>query len=261
MNNPLISICVNVDTRNPKSTQNGLFNGAINIDFVTDGVYNKKKFFEGFDTELIVFIDEHNPVDEKTLFYLREICDVVCIRKHTSEHAFNDYNYVSALSLARGKYVAHFDQDTAAFSRNKDSIQYMLDLLEHYRFISYPSTWSPKAVDDPTFGKRTWASTRFFICKQESLKLDEIREMIKEPEYGYKKYGDSPRRTNWTEHFLSLCNEDSVYYPPIQTNNYTIFTWESYESYTLKRLNEFTYDQIFEWHNSHPIFYPNNCNS
>ena len=261
MTNPLISICINVDTRSPKDEQNGLFNGAINLDFLTDGVFNKIKFFSGFDIETIVFIDEHNPVDEKTLTYLRSICDTVCIRKHTDENAFNDYNYVSALSLARGRYVAHFDQDTAAFASSPSAIQYMLDLLEQFKFVSYPSAWSPRAVDDATFGKRTWASTRYFICKKESLKLDEIRKMIEEPEYGYEKYGDSPRRCNWVEHFLSLCNEDSVYYPPIQTNNYTIFTWEKYETYTLRRLNEFTYEEIYNWHNTHPIFYPANCNS
>lgn len=258
---PLISIVINVDTRGERNEQTGLFGGVVNLDFLTDGVFNKIKFFDGFDIETIVFIDEHNKVDEKTLEYLRNICDTVCIRKHTNELSFNDYNYVSALALARGTYVAHFDQDTAAFTNGRESVLYMIDLLEQYKFVSYPSMWSPKAVDDPSFGKRTWASTRFFMCKKDSLKLDEIKKMIEEPNYGYEKYGDSPRRCNWTEHFLTLCNEDSCYYPPIQTQNYTIFTWERYETYTLRRLNELPYEDICNWHNTHPIHYPNNCNA
>lgn len=258
---PLISVVINVDTRGQRDEQDGLFNGVCNEDFLTDGVFNKIKFFDGFDIETIVFIDEHLPVSEKTLEYLRSIVDCVVVRKHSNELNFNDYNYLSSLALARGKYIAHFDQDTAAFSRNKESVQYMLDLLEQYKFVSYPSIWSPNPVDDATFNNFWWASTRFFICKRDAIKITELEECIKEPEYCYQKYGDRPRRCNWTEHFIAHMNNNSVYYPPIQTNNYTIFTWEKYEQYTLRRMNEFTYDQVYEWHNSHQIFYPNNVNA
>lgn len=258
---PLISVVINCDTRPQKDEQTGLFNGVCSDDFLTDGVFNKIKFFDGFDIETIVFIDEHLPVSDKTLGYLRSIADCIVIRKHTSENSFNDYNYLSALSLCRGNIVAHFDQDTAAFTSSKESVQSLIDLLETYKFVSYPSMWSPNAVNDPSFGGRMWASTRFFICKRETLKFDVLRACIEEPECAYKTFGDVPRRCNWLEHFLTLTNENSVYYPPIQTQNYTIFTWEKYETYTLRRMNEYTYDQIFEWHNNHPIFYPNNCDA
>ncbi len=247
---PLISVCVNVDTRNQKDEQGGLFAGTVNLDYLTDGIFNKKKFFEGFDIELVCFIDEHNLVDEKTLTYLRSICDTVCIRKHTNENSFNDKNYVSALSLCRGTYVCHFDQDMGAFTSSQEPIKQMLNWLEEFKFVSYPSHWTPRAVHDETFGKRTWASTRFFICKKESLKLDEISKMIDEPEYGYSKYGDSPRRCNWTEHFLTLCNEDSCYYPPINLDTHAIFTFAKYETYTLRRLNELPYEEVKNWVNS-----------
>ena len=158
-----------------------------------------------------------------------------------------------------GNTLCTFDQDTAAFTSSPIHIQGMLDLLEHYRFVSYPSLWSPIPVHDDTFAGFFWASTRFFVCERESIKITELEESIKEPNFCYNKYGDRPRRCNWTEHFIAHMNNNSVYYPKIQTENYTIFTWESYEQYTLRRLNEYTYDQIFEWHNSHPIFYPNNC--
>lgn len=244
---PDISVVINCDTRSQKDTQGGLFAGVVNTDFLTDGIFNKKKFFNVFDIEIILFIDEHNPVDEKTLNYIRDICDVVCIRKHTDEHAFNDYNYLSALSLARGKYVCHFDQDVAAFTLSPEPIHQMIRLLEQYSFVSYPSHWSPRAVDDPSFGNRTWASTRFFICKKEAIKFDELRKMIEEPNWGYEKYGDSPRKCNWTEHFLSLMNNDSVYYPPIDYNSHMIFTWGRYEGCILQRLNNQAYEEVRDW--------------
>lgn len=257
-----ISIVLNADTRPEKNSQDGLFNGVVNRDFLCDSTVNKINFFKDFpNKEVILFVDKHEDIPEKDLEYLYKICDVLVIRKHTHENSFNDYNYLSALSLARGEYIAHFDQDTAAFTRGKESILYMIDLLEQHKFVSYPSYWSPNAVHDPSFGGRMWASTRFFMCKRETLKFDVLRACIEEPEWAYKTFGDVPRRCNWLEHFLTLANDNSVYYPPIQTQNYTIFTWEKYETYTLKRLNEFSYDDIFNWHNTHPIFYPCNCNS
>ena len=105
---PLISLCINVDTRPPRDEQNGMFNGAVASDFLTHGVFNKIAFLKGFDIETIVFIDEHLPVPQETLDYLRRICDTVVIRKNTQEHAFNDYNYLSCFAMARGKYLMHF---------------------------------------------------------------------------------------------------------------------------------------------------------
>lgn len=258
---PYISVVINCDTRPQKDEQTGLLGGVCNDDFLTDGVFNKIKFFEGFDKEVIVFIDEHLPVREDTLKYLMSIVDCVVIRKHTNENSFNDYNYLSALSLCRGDIIAHFDQDTAAFTSSKESVQSLIDLLYNYKFVSYPSHWSPNAVDDPSFEGRMWASTRFFMCKRETLKFDVLRNCIEEPEWAYKTFGDVARRCNWMEHFLTLINENSVYYPPIQTEKLTIFSWEKYETYTLRRLNGFPYSEIYNWHNTHPIFYPNNCNA
>lgn len=258
---PHLSLVINCDTRPQRDSQDGLFSGVVNEDFLTDGIFNKIKFFDGFDIETIVFIDEHLPVPEKTLEYLRTICDTVVIRKHTHEEHFNDKNYLSALALARGTYIAHFDQDTNAFTSNRESIQYMIDLLEQYKFVSYPSIWTPCAVDDKSFEGRMWASTRFFICKKETLKFDILNDCVDEPEFAYSTFGNVARRCNWLEHYLTLANNNSVYYPPIQTEKYTIFTWEKYETYTLRRLNELPYEEIYNWHNTHPIFYPCNCNS
>lgn len=253
----MISICINLDTRAAKNIADGLFSGTSNLDYLTDGVYNKQLFFSGFEFETIVFIDEHLPVPDDILEYLRRTCDVVIIRKHTDEISFNDYNYLTCLSAARGDIICHVDQDTACFAYSKENVEELIRQLEKFKFVSYPSHWSPKAVNDPSFGNRTWASTRFFLCKKEAIKFDELRKCIEEPEYGYDKYGDSPRRCNWLEHFLTLTNDDSCHYPKMEIDKHLIFSWGSYERWTLRRLNEMKYDEVKDWVKNHPIVYPN----
>lgn len=257
-----VSIVINCDTRSQKDEQSGLFNGVVNLDFLTDGVRNKQLFFKDYEFETIVFIDEHNPIDERSLAYLMSICDTVVVRKHTHEEKFNDNNYVSALSLARGEYIAHFDQDVAAFARDNGAIEYLIGLLENYDYVSYPSNWSPCPVQDDNYDY-FWCSTRFFMCKRQTFDFTEIKKCLADSDYLYSKYPASVRNP-WTEHILGLhakYNGKGVYYPPIQTDKFTIFTWERYSTGTLQRMNDMTYEQIYEWHNTHPIFYPNNCNA
>lgn len=254
---PKISLVINADTRNQKDEQGGLFAGAVNLDFITDGIFQKKKALTGFDIETILFIDQHNPLPGDVLKYIYSECETVCIRKHTNENSFNDYNYLAALSLCRGDYIMHFDQDTNIFVNSSDYINELINLLDTYKFVSYPSYWTPRAVHDPSFGNRTWASTRFFICKRETLKFDVLRNCIEEPEWAYQTFGDSPRRCNWLEHFLALSNNDSCYYPPIEPDKGVIFTWGRYEQYVLRRLNESSYEDITNFINSKGgIVYP-----
>lgn len=257
----LISIVINADTRegfqNESSSAEHMFDGCKSEDFLIDGVLNKIKFFDGFDKEVILHIDRHNDVPDSVLQRLQQICDTVLIRKHTHENNFNDWNYLRALKLARGDVICHLDQDTAAFAESPASIQSMIDLLSGYSFVSYPSHWSPRAVHDESFGKRTWASTRFFLCKKEALKFDELENCIKEPNWGYEKYGDSPRRCNWLEHFLTLINNDSCYYPPMNIDQLAIFSWASYRTGILKELNNKPYPEVIEFINSNGgIQYP-----
>lgn len=243
----MISLVINCDTRAEKNQETGLFNGVCNEDFLTDGILNKIAFLKGFEIETIVFIDEHLPVPEKTLEYLRSIVDCVVLRKHTNEEKFNDYNYLSALALARGEIICHIDQDTACFTSDETPIKKMIQLLEDYKFVSYPSHWSPNAVYDESFGGRMWASTRFFMCKRDTLKFDTLRRCLETPDWAYETFGDSPRKCNWLEHFLTLSNSNSVYYPEIELDKYAVFSWASYEKWTLRRLNELPYQEIKNW--------------
>lgn len=245
---PHLSVVINCDTRPQKDEMGGMFSGVVNHDFLTHGVVNKILFFDSIpDKEIILYVDQHEPLFSGLFETIQFICDTVVIRRHTDEPSFNDWNYHRALSMATGDIVCHVDQDTACFTSGGEYVQELISMLDANKFVSYPSHWSPRAVHDETFGKRTWASTRFFMCKRESLKLDELAQCIKEPEWGYSKYGDSPRRCNWTEHFLSLCNNDSVFYPPVELHKGAIFSWSKYKGGTLAMLNDLPYEQVKQW--------------
>mgnify|MGYP000314172316 CR=1 FL=1 len=244
-----ISIVINCDTRSQRDEFGGAnLQGVVNEDFLTDGIWNKVKFFDGFpDKEVIVYIDQHKPLQEETLRYIRTLADTVIIRNHTDEPNFNCWNYIRSLEMASGDIICKIDQDTSCFTSSTEPIHQMINKLDEFAFVSYPSHWSPKPVIDESFGSRTWASTRFFMCKKEALKFEELKNCIIEPNWGYEKYGDSPRRTNWLEHFLTLTNNDSCYYPPVDLNRYAIFSWSSYDKFILKRLNELPYDKVKEF--------------
>lgn len=253
-----ISAVINVDTRPQRDNIEGLFSGVCNKDFLVDGVINKAKFLEGFDKEIIVHIDEHIPVDNETLSQLREVADSVLIRKHTHEEKFNDNSYVRALQLASGEIVMHFDQDCAAFTNGQQPILDLIGLLEHCDYVSYPSHWTPNAVEDRTYDYK-WCSTRFFMCKRETLDFPEITKCLKDYDYLYQTY-PALVKNPWTEHILGLISKykgKGVYYPPFDLPNYVIFSWGNYRSGMLAELNNMTYPELRGWLNSHPIRYPN----
>lgn len=262
----LISCIINVDTRPERGEQVGMFGGVVSRDFLTDGVYNKIKFFDGFEKEVIVFVDEHQPIDEKTLDYLRSITDTLIIRKHNKKfegsdnfEAFNDFNYINALSMARGEYIFHFDGDIAAFTPSQEPIKELMMLLEQYDYISYPSHWSPCPVYDESFD-HWWVSTRFFCCKRKTIDISELIKCQLDYDYTFSRY-PAKRQCHWVEHILGLhakYNGKGVLYPKIEYDKWILFCWETYEPYILRRLNSQTYDEVKDWVTRRGIDYPNN---
>lgn len=252
-----ISIVINCDTRKPRDEANEMFSGTVNADFLVHGVWNKLKFFSGFKIECILYIDEHLELSKEDIDIIKPLCSTLVIRKHTEELSFNDWNYYRALSLASGDVICHFDQDTAAYTSSKDYVDELIKHLDDYKFVCYPSHWTPYPTHDDSFEGKFWASTRFFMCKRETLKLDELKKCIEEPEWMYEKYGDSPRRCNWTEHFLAKINGNSVLYPPMQLHKGAIFSWSKYKTGTLQMLNELDYELVKQWILHHGnIVYP-----
>jgi hypothetical protein len=259
-----ISIVVNADTRDGFQSQetsaNQMFDGCKSADFLTEGIINKRAFFSGFDTEVIVYVDEHNKIPTAILDRLQILADCVVIRKHTTENNFNDWNYYRALSLASGDIIVHFDQDSAAFTSGKKPIENLIELLESYDYISYPSYWSPLPVIDASFD-HVWSSTRFFMCKRETIDFAELKKCF-DYDYWIKTYPVN-RRCPWMEHWLGSMakyNGKGVYYPPMNIDNYCIFSWGNYKQGTLRQLNDMPYSELRSWLNDHPIHYPNDVN-
>lgn len=251
-----ISCVINCDTRGENNENSGLFNGVVNHDFLVDGVKNKMIFLKNFpETEFIVFVDKHNEVPEEAMNFLLNECNAVIIRKNTKDHAFNDRNYFSAMAMCRGDIVMHFDSDMAAFTSGKEPILEMIKMLDEWEYISYPSHWSPFAVDDPSFNYR-WASTRFFMCKRRTLDFTEWMKCLEEYEYFCEKYKPSKVHP-WTEHILGLISNSSVFYPPINHDKLSIFCWGKYQNGLLDKLNNMSYEELKKWLSFHPIQYPN----
>jgi hypothetical protein len=245
-----ISIVINVDTRPQNDTFGGSnMLGCVNEDFIIEGVRNKIKFFDGFDKEVIVVVDEHNELDSGYFRWLNNHCDIVCVRRHTNELNFNDWNYIRGLQLASGDIIAHFDQDTVAFAPSKAEVEYLLGFLEEYDFVSYPSYWCPLPVHDDSFD-HVWCSTRFFICERQSLDIPEIIKCQNDYDYWCEKYPVA-RRCHWVEHLIGSIakyRNQSVYYPPLSPS-YTIFSWDKYVSGVLPRLNQMSYEEVVNYVN------------
>lgn len=255
-----ISLVINLDSRAERNEFGGEnLTGVCNTDFMDFGVFNKQKFVEGFDFETIAYIDKHQDIPQETLNYLYKICDLVCIRNHTDEEKFNDKNYLRALSLASGDIIMHMDSDLAVFTSSPEPIKEMIALLDKYDYISYPSHWTPNPTVDNAYDY-FWCSTRYFICKRETLDFTEIKKCLDDMDYLYDKYPASIRNP-WLEHILGLISKytgKGVFYPPIDYEKCLIFCWENYEKYTLRRLNELPYNEIKNWITSKGgIFYPN----
>jgi hypothetical protein len=250
-----ISLVINADSRSGfkdnESTADKMFEGCRSMDFLIEGVRNKIKFFEGFEKEVILFIDEHEIIPAEVIQEIRFMVDTLVVRKHDKNFkdikdfaSFNDLNYLSALQLARGEIICHADQDTAMFTNDQNSVQELIDMLKDHKFVSYPSYWSPRAITDPSFGNRTWASTRFFLCKRDALKFDTLMHCIEDAEWAYQTFGDSPRRCNWLEHFLTMTNNDSCYYPTMDLTKRAIFCWKNYKTGVLDELNKMSYQEV-----------------
>lgn len=265
----MISCIINLDTRPELVKMEGHNNGVRHADLLVGNVRNKKRFLEGFDHEIVAYVDVHEPLPASIDAELRELCDCLVLRKHSRHYrgcdpfpVFNDVAYLQALSQARGDIVMHFDQDTCCFARDKSAVDWWLSHLESHRFVSYMSANSPKPVEDASFGKHTWVSTRAFACRREWLRFDELEAAIREPKTAYDRYGYPPRQCPWTEHFLSLMNEESVIYPEKNYSQIMIWCWSGYSAGTMAQLNAMPYDEVFSYVESrNGITYPNDLSS
>ena len=258
-----ISIVINLDTREgfnetTTASQANVIGGTKSIDFFAEGVKNKQAFFKGYDIETTVFVDIHNEIPREIEDTLRSLeIDNLVLSKHNETFIegpffpkWLDLNILNALIMARGKYVAHFDQDMATFRNDDTVIKEWIQWIDSdtYEYISYPSRYSPCPVHDPDFNYN-WASTRFFFCKRETLNnYTEILKCLRSSEYLYGKYGEKKRKCPWLEHILGIiATPGKVFYPPMQPDRYMIFSWGLYHMGILPVLNNMPYENVVEY--------------
>lgn len=260
----MISLVINLDSRpgfmENETVQGLMMNGTRSLDFFTEGVKNKVKFFEGHNLETTVFIDVHDPLPKETMDWLTNeqangIIDNLVFNRHTEKflgegfQKFNDISFLNAMVISRGDIIVHADGDASVFINDKSVINEWLAWLTEgrYDFICYPSKHSPDPVVDPDFDY-FWASTRWTMFRRESLDYTELVKCLMDSDYLYGKYGDRKRKCPWLEHLMSLINGPAkVFYPPYQLERYIVFCWSKYISGTLGRLNAAPYHEVLEY--------------
>jgi len=263
----IISITINLDSRpgfmeETSSNDSGkLISGTRSLDYFIDGVLNKIKFFDGHEKEVTVVVDVHEPLPDATEKWLLDMqkngtISNLVFNKHIETYLemsycpkWHDLNYLNTLILAKGKYLVHFDSDMVAFINDRSVVNEWLQWLDEgkYDYISYPSNCSPNPCFDRDFDY-AWASTRFFICKREIIDYTEIMKCLMSSEYLYGKYGDRKRKCPWLEHVLALIGGPAkVFYPPVELNRYSIFSWSRYHTGILKKLTEMPYEKVIAY--------------
>lgn len=259
-----VSIVINLDTRPANLVEGNMGSGVTSSDLLVETVKNKINFFKGFDIEVIAFIDIHKDICPFDLHGLSQLCDKIVLSKHKSwgvygaAEATNDYNYLHALSLAKGEYVAHFDMDMAAFTRDKLPIIGMMQALDEgkHDYICYPSEHSPAPCHDDSYDY-WWASTRFFLCRREVMNIGYVQQCMESRDFFNQTYPSS-KNNYWMEHYLGrIAGKGMVFYPPFDLTNYAIFSFKTYHHGLMKELNEMDYDSVGRYINScRGIFYP-----
>lgn len=267
----MISLVINCDTRpgcgDEVSTTGdygeGSLNGVRSWDFLTDGVVNKLNFFAGHRCRVILYVDQHAPIPDEVMEKIRAMLLGLQIWKfEMTSHSrasprWNELIYLEALKLADGDYIAHFDGDCAAFARNSyETIETHLRMLKP---IPSMPLFAPKFICQPTTMKPEdhamwWASTRFFICRRESLDFNELEKCVRDETYRTEKYGYTPA----LEHVLAKTQGPaSVFYPPANWDDYMVFSWSRYHRGTLAKLNAMPYDQVRDYILDRGIHGPN----
>lgn len=254
---PLISIVINADTRkgylNDSSTVGdfgqGSLQGVRSVDFLIEGVKNKMDFFRGYGRQCILYVDKHEDIPVSIIYELQALVDSyrnnskLVIKEHDrKKKRWYDYITLEALKLADGDYVVHFDNDANAFRSDNSTIleQYFEFLDTNIKYVCQPS--------DLSYAQHQmwWASTRFFICKKETLNLSEIEKCLDHnyllSHYGKRNY---KQPVCCLEHTLGyMAGEGNVLYPRRDDENYIVFSWARYNKGALGKLNQMPYSEV-----------------
>lgn len=246
----MISVVINADSRPNAGAEisttgdsgKGSLQGVRSYDFLVDGPKMLRNYFSGYEIEMILAIDEHEPLPVEVRSEIHEMIkrqeiDVFICQPHERKSKYwYDKITIAALKLATGDYVAHFDQDCAAFrDPNSDIIAKYLAWLNDsppYQFVCQPTTMTLAEH------KMYWASTRFFICKRETLDFAKLDEAVSNEGARFAKYGHAPA----LEHVLGRMG--GVLYPPADWSDHIVFSWARYHRGVLGKLNRMPYEDV-----------------
>ncbi|MHC4270622.1 MAG: hypothetical protein ACYSTS_19500 [Planctomycetota bacterium] len=234
------------------------------------GLREKIKFIGNHEIEVIVYVDKHIQIPSHIRLELESMeffgkINKLIIKDHTDERYGkkygknnNDLIYIESLSHATGDYIVHFDADTLAYEKEDyDAIGEHIKLLDKYDYVSIPTPDSPYCVSPDSSImkglKYQWASTRYFICKRETIPNTEELLKCLDNKYLKNKYG-MIAKPNCLEHILGvIAGPDKVYYPPVDEENYYITSWGSYFNGIIHELSKMDYKDV--------IKYINDCNN
>lgn len=240
-----ICIIINADTRQGSGAEcstvgdfaPGSLQGVRSFDFLTDSVVAVARFFSGHPYEIFLSIDEHERLPYETREFLlnasvdngaRLIRRWEISPKDRSRPRWNDHLYLDTLRYGLrlstdATHVVHIDQDTALFrDPNCDIVQRYLDWLEN----GYAYVCQPFNCGDPM----SHASTRFFICKRETMDFDAIERRINEGPC--------------LEHVLGRMAGGKVLYPPAELDQYLVISWARYYKGLMRKLNSMPFEEV-----------------
>lgn len=271
----MISIVINADTRPGQDADmntvgdhgSGSLQGVRSWDFLTELPKTVHKFFKNERHMVLLDIDIHEPVSEEVMEKFLEMHQEGWFmwRECRSDHSldrWNDRIYLSSLQWAASiedehpeewtrtdeRYIVHLDQDCAIFRHPDNDIvdRYLKWLDEGYKFICQ-STDLPRAEHG-----MWWASTRFFICKRETLDFETLWKVLEDRNSIFNKYpweGSLPWQP-CLEHSLGvMAGQDKVLYPPREDSpeGYTVLSWVRYYKGLLKLMNDSPYAKVQEF--------------
>lgn len=259
----MISIVINADTRPPMDRDvftvgddggQGSLHGCRSWDYLTHLPLAVHKFFEGHDHEVLLFIDEHEPIPSDMWAYWNQLSQpngwlrIISEKCDHSSHRWNDRLYLHALDKGinwpgrNPDYVVHMDQDCVIFRDPKCDIvdRYKKWLNEGYEFICQPTNLEKREHG------MWWASTRFFMCKRATLNFDRLWASLDRPDSLFSHYAWSgPNHFPCLEHLLGVVAGDAgVLYPPREDDGYLVFSWARYIKGILPKLLDMPYSEV-----------------
>ncbi len=234
----MISLVINCDSRvgykNEVSTVGdfgqGSLQGVRSTDLLTHGVQQKINFFRGYDIQVILYIDRHEDISQDVM---DEIESTVHACSNNSKIIFKENDRTKYKWNDRIYYVCHMDGDANCYRTDEcDIVDRYVDWLDTYKYVCQP--W------DGVGNEMYHASTRFFICKRETLESAFKTDLLANPYMG--------KHSPCLEFALGYhAGEGNVLYPQREDENYIVFSWARYYQGTLAMLNKMHPSDVLEY--------------